>query len=275
MNKLILTLAVATFLAAISAQAGYSTGLIVSYAGSAGAMSSTVQDASVLTFDGMHSANSGHQSNLNWSGVGTIDSVYVRTANQYGGANNTDYAVQSSSSGLGDTPKTTLTLNHSSSYFGLWWSAGDAKNVLDFYSGGTGGKLVAQFVTADLGSLPATYRGNPNTGSNRGADGNEYFSFLNFFGNGVSWDTVVFSNLGSSGFESDNWTSRVAAWGSGPHDSGPLPGVPVIEINGTTVSTISSVPEPGNFTSTLMIGFIGSLSAGVMALRRSKNQIKA
>ena len=261
-------LAVLAILGATSAEANYATGLIVSYAESVGAMTTSVQDTSVLDFNSML----GHNSNYNWAGVGTIDSVYVKTSDQYGGAGNSYYAVQSSSSGLGSTPVTKLTLNQSSSYFGLWWSAGDNNNVLNFYSGGTNGTLVAKFVTADLGTLPSAYKGNPNTGSNHGKDGSEYFSFLNFYGNGVSWDTIVFSNVGNSGFESDNWTSRVLPWGSGPHDSGPIPGVPVVVINGTTVT---SVPEPGNFTSTLMIGLVGSLSAGVMALRRSKNGIKA
>ena len=41
---------------------------------------------------------------------------------------------------------------------------------------------------------------------------------------GTSWNSIVFSNLGSSGFESDNWTSRVNGWNPTVDT---LPGTPV------------------------------------------------
>ena len=265
-SKFILTLAISAILGATSANAGYATGLIVSYAESPGSMNSSLTGTSVLNFD---SLPLGLNTGVTWTGVGTIDKVYTLTADAYGGAGGSHYPVQSADNSLGNIPVTTLSLNTKSGYFGLWWSAGDAHNSLDFYNGAS---LVASFVTADLGTLPSTYKGNPNSG-HLGQNSSEYYTFLNFYGNGVLWDKIVFSNNnGTSGFESDNWTSRVAPWGSGPGESGPVPGVPVVVINGNTVT---SVPEPGNFTSTLLIGLVGSLSAGVMALRRSKSQIKA
>ncbi len=41
----------------------------------------------------------------------------------------------------------TLTFNGPQSYFGMWWSAADVNNTLQFYSGGT---LLATYTTASL-----------------------------------------------------------------------------------------------------------------------------
>jgi hypothetical protein len=45
---------------------------------------------------------------------------------------------------------TTLTLTTPQRYFGSWWSAGDPKDVLSFYSGST---LVETFSTSDIVSF--------------------------------------------------------------------------------------------------------------------------
>jgi hypothetical protein len=175
--------------------------------------------------------------NVSWKGVGTFDQLYIKSADNYGGAvdaKNPDgsrYSVQ----GVGTSVSTsTLKLDKASSYFGMWWSAGDAKNVLDFYSGKT---LVAEFTTASLmDPLPAEYDGNPR---NRMLDSWEPFAFINFMGDPTtSWDKIVMRNDGSSGFESDNYTSRVAAWN--PLVDGALPGVPVSIVSGTKTTKVTA-----------------------------------
>ena len=132
--------------------------IIVTY-GAPGAMSSSVPDAQVENFN--DPSLLGKDNNLGWSGVETISSVYIRTADMYGGAKDSDYAVQSKWVGEpNEVPSTTLALNTPNAYFGLWWSAGDANNVLFFYEGN---QMVAQFTTAQLlADLPASYNGNPN-----------------------------------------------------------------------------------------------------------------
>ena len=76
-------------------------------------------------------------------------------------------------------PTTTLTLNTPSSYFGLWWSAGDATNRLQFFNGSD---LVADFTTATLLTvLPDTYRGMPS-GAFAGQNIGEKYAFFNVYG---------------------------------------------------------------------------------------------
>lgn len=199
--------------------------MIITTAEGSGAFNTTLGNTSVENFN---SLPTGANRNVSWSGVGTIDAVGVLNPNVYGGAPDangagaTRYAVQSTSGSLGGIGKTTLTLNTPSSYFGLYWSAGDPYNVLDFYNGNN---LVAHFTTANLmNKLPSSYNGNPDS-LYLGQDRNEKFGFINFMGSaGTSWNSVVFSNLGSSGFESDNWTSRVNGWNPTVDT---LPGTPV------------------------------------------------
>ena len=47
----------------------------------------------------------------------------------------------------------------------------------------------------------------------------------------------MLTNDGSSGFESDNYTTRVAAWD--PLVDGALPGVPVAIVEGTTTTKVT------------------------------------
>jgi len=241
--------------------------LIVTVAEAAGDMSTSVPDAIVQDFNSLPADSI--QNNVAWIGVGTVNQVYVHSADQYGGANDSNYAVQSTGGEAAGISKSVLTLNSASSYFGLWWSAGDSQNLLQFYSGGTNGTLIAQFVSGDMKNLPNTYKGNPNTDpAQAGLDSAEYFAFLNFYGTtGDTWDTIVFSNQGTSGFESDNWTSRVLPWGSDPKDHGPMPGNKVLSITGTSV-TVTPVPEPSNAMAMLL--FSGCIGAAGAAYRRLK-----
>ncbi|MEI6561556.1 MAG: hypothetical protein WCO68_05655 [Verrucomicrobiota bacterium] len=256
-NKAILALGILSVFAFAQARAT----VIVTYAEAPGAETSSLVNASTFTFNDL---SAGIHTNVEWDDVGTFDKINILAANQYGGAGNTNYAVE----GLGSVSQTILNLDHSSSYFGMWWSAGDAANVLDFYSGANGtGTLLAQFTTANLlKTLPKAYYGNPNTGTNAGKDPSEPFAFINFFATaGSSWSSVVFKNSSSSGFEGDNYTSRVAVFNSAT--DGPMPGVVLEAINGTKEVYLAQAPEPN---ATLAMLLLGGLSAGGSCLRRFK-----
>ncbi|MBL9157102.1 MAG: hypothetical protein JNJ70_06515 [Verrucomicrobiales bacterium] len=207
--------------------------LIVTYAEDPSLNQSSLGGTQVFDFNTM---SIGYQKNVSWKGVGTFDQLYINKADAYGGAADATnpkgslYSVQ----GAG-TPVTssTLQLDIASSYFGMWWSAGDPRNVLSFYSGE---KLVGTFTTSSLlNLLPSTYDGNP---INRKINSGEPYAFINFYGDEkTTWDRIVLTNDGSSGFESDNYTTRVAAWD--PAKDGALGGVPVAIVSGTTTTAVT------------------------------------
>ena len=244
--------------------------MIMTY-GDPGVTGSSVGNVSVFNFD---SLSLGVHSNVPWSGVGSFDALSIAAANLYGGAadaaypNGSPYAIQSTSGALGGVSRTTLTLSTPSSYFGMWWSAGDSANVWTFYSGGN---QIAQFNVANVTSaLPAAYFGNPTPGPNHGADAREAFAFINFYGYaGTTFDRIVMSNPQGSGFEYDNVTVRVGAYGTNPGDRSTLPGVPVSHVvnNGaeivfspsTPAISTQPVPEPAVFPILALAG-LGALS---------------
>jgi hypothetical protein len=221
-------------------------GMIVSTAEGVGAFNSTLSGTKVQTFDDLV----GHNTNVTWEGVGTFSELNVIKADQYGGAPSKDsptgtpYAVE----GIGKVGETVLKLNEATSYFGLYWSAGDAANNMKFYSNGV---LVADFTTSNLMNLlPKSYYGNPiEEGWNSGANGGEPYGFINFIGDeNTSWDTIVFGNTHGSGFEADNYTVRTNGWN--PTTDGALPGDPMVYVQSTdgkqTVSQISDVSVKGD-----------------------------
>jgi len=261
--------------------------LIMTYAEQPGVQVSTVADTTMFNFDSLPTGKLAK--NVDFLGAGTIDKVYVIPANQYGGAadtaypNGSPYAVESSSSGLGANQTTTLTWNQPSSYFGMWWSAGDPNNYLYFYSGTN---LVGEFDTKWLDQkVGKSYYGNPVPGSNYGKDSGEAFAFINFYAvGGATFDKIVLSNPGTSGFESDNWTVRAAAYGTVAGDGSTLPGVPVQEVNGTNVTvygsgtvavsddghpltSVASVPEPGLWQLLIIGGIAGLVWHRIRMLR--------
>jgi len=228
-----------TFILASCAAISSHAAVIVTYAEDPAAMNSSLSGTQVFDFN---TTAIGRTTNVSWSGVGTFDQLYVKAADAYGGAtdathpNGTRYSLQ----GAGTSVLTsTLQLNQASSYFGMWWSAGDAKNVLDFYLGNT---LIGEFTTASLmNPLPAEYDGNPK---NRGINSGEPYAFINFLGDSnTAWDRIVLRNNGSSGFESDNYTSRKTAWN--PSVDGALPGVPVSLVSGTKTTSVTKTSLAG------------------------------
>ena len=257
-------LAFAFTLVAVGETLSYAVSSMVVTYEAAGVMSSPV--ASSYTYD-FNSIGTGTKSNVSWTGwggTGTFTSVKVNPVDVYGGANNSNYAFSSEST------KTTLTLSTGVSYFGMWWSAGDAGNILDFYSGAT---KIFTFTSSVLNGLSASYYGNPNTGGNRGGNSAEKYAYINFFvQSGSQIDKII---ARGSNFESDNWTMRDPAYGLVAGDEATLPGTAVAQYNvndagsQTTVTDVSqidnaAVPEPSSL-SLIALG-LGSL----LALRRCR-----
>jgi len=142
--------------------------------------------------------------------TGTYSGNIVKTAaNEYGGAGGTGYFADVSNH-LSYTLD--LTANGTSSapgvnYFGLWFSALDAGNLLQFYEDGT---LLYSFTPSKfislVGACPSgSFCGNPNSDYS-GKDTSEQFAFLNFYDTSGYFDQIVFTETTSAGFESDNHT---------------------------------------------------------------------
>ena len=194
----------ACLVAVVPLAAGFPTlaraGVVLSIE-AAGAQTSTVPGVTTETFN---SFSTGNYSSLS-TNVGTLTSsgeFAIVPADVFGGAggagNYFSVGAQSGSASL-----VTLALNGPQSYFGMWWSAADVNNTLQFYSGSN---LLETFTTASVfANIPGNYFGNPNGGGDSG----EPFAYLNFNGSlGTTFTSVVFSNSGSTGtgFESDNWS---------------------------------------------------------------------
>lgn len=173
-----------------------SYGLIVFTIENPGVQQTTVAGAVTETFDTHALGAMGTFNSPTIPGTFTGGSVLV--ADQYGGANGTRYDL--AASGVGSS--STLTLNTPQKYIGLWWSAGDAGNILEFYD--SSATLLSSFSTASiLGLLPATYRGNPNPPAGRNTG--EAYAYLNFTATGSdSISRVVFRQTTGGGFEIDN-----------------------------------------------------------------------
>ena len=171
---------------------------------------------------------------------GTYSGGFVSVgANAYGGVGGVGNYPEVSR-GTGSTGGSyTLQLSWTSAvpgvnYFGLWFSALDAGNMLQFYDKGS---LVYQFSPADFINLVGActagnkFCGNPNNPYDPG----QQFAFLNFFDTNGFFDQIVFSEpTGNAvdGFESDNQTVGYM-------------NPPAVD-SGTRIYS-SSTPEPGTF----------------------------
>lgn len=152
--------------------------------------------------------------------AGVANGIGIEAADQFGGANNTNYMTFGAQTGT--SAAIALTLTTPRSYFGFWWSAGDANNGLTFVD--VDG-LVARFSAADLVSVlspvsgtvtavngtvynNSSYYGNPNASAGRNTG--EAYAFVMFFFTDTTIRKIVFDNSGSigTGFESDNHTVR-------------------------------------------------------------------
>ncbi len=219
-----------------------SWGALIVQAEKPGVQTTTVENASTYSFENL---GTGSHANVTYDfgGItGTYDQLYITNANAYGGANSSVYPTADYN--VGGVNSYSLTLSDSVNYFGMWWSAGDGSNLLEFYLGNT---KVAQYQTSTtMGALPDSYYGNPNTGDNKG----EPYAYLNFYGtNGTVFDKIVFSTTTAGpGFESDNHALlKVATPGDG--------------------MDVSDVPEPSTYA------LLGSAAVVLGILR--KRQAKA
>jgi hypothetical protein len=164
----------------------------------------------------------------------------------YGGAGGSGYYPTVSDASY------TLTLTASGdvpgvNYFGLWFSALDAGNQLQFYEDST---LLYTFTPAMfqtlVGACPGSaFCGNPNNGDDPG----EQFAFLNFFYEGGYFDKIVFTETTSAGFESDNHTVAYLD-----------PPVP----SGTVIEDDPPAPEPGSIA-------LVTLGAAVLVWRKRRS----
>ena len=165
---------------------------------------------------------------------GTYTGSLTRSlANEYGGADGTsDHFATVSNSSYTLTLTTTGTLP-GVNYFGLWFSALDNGNELQFYEDNTllytfTPTLFRSLVGACTGNTKSAFCGNPTTAF-KGDDGGEQFAFLNFFFEGGGYfNKIVFTETTGAGFESDNHT---VAYLNPPVPSGTL---------------IETAPEPGS-----------------------------
>ena len=162
------------------------------------------------------SVTSNYQWVANGTTIGSYNNISARTADNFGGSIDptsnsarSNYTTVNPNSSLGGLTSSTLTLAADQKYFGLWWSAGDVNNKLEFYNASN--QLVGSFVSSDITAairrLPtatqSSYAGNPTQTSKTNTG--EYYAYLNFFATGnTTFNKIVFTNLTSTGFETDN-----------------------------------------------------------------------
>lgn len=162
--------------------------------------------------------------------------------NQWGGANESKFITQKQ---LESIRSYRIKVDKNQSYFGFWWSAGDAYNKITFKKNG---KEVASFKTSDLvdfieasaATNTADYYGNPNPSylDFDGGHKNEPYAFVNVFFQNEPYDEIVVATLteGGAAFESDNHTFAAKKQ----------------EIRGTIV--LNSAPTANGDTATTIIG---------------------
>ncbi|MEH2161395.1 MAG: hypothetical protein V7K38_10185 [Nostoc sp.] len=221
------------------------------------ANSSNLVNTHVDTFDGETTGYSatGFQWKDGATTIGSYNNGLINNANQYGGAGGSGKYFDVDTNIGSKQSVSTLNLTTPQSYFGLWWSAGDANNVLTFLSQG---KVAFSMTTADVVnyiaglSNKASYYSNPNS-QFKGQDSGEPFAFINFYDVSGTFDQVQFTNVGGTGFESDNHTVATS----------------YKDITGNVVTR--AVPESSSLLGVFVIGFVGA--ASVMTRRVNKKSV--
>ena len=220
---------------------------LMAYISAPGVQTSSVASTSGALTETFNSLPLGNQTTPYASAIGTFQfsstaQGAIIAANQFGGANGSQYMSFGAQSGT--SAPITVNLNGNYNYFGFWFSAGDSNNGITFYSKGT---EFARFSTSNILSLlsgptvtaingtkynSSAFYGNPN-GTNQ--DTSEPFTYVEIITSGT-FDTVVLDNSGttSTGFESDNDTVYAG--------NVTVPGSDVF------VSILTVVPEPSHYT---------------------------
>jgi hypothetical protein len=169
--------------------------------------------------------------------TGNISGTYssglvVTAADQFGGAGGTGSYADVTGPGSYTLTLIASDLPGGVNYFGLWFSALDLGNKLQFYDGSqleyTFGP--AQFISL-VGSCSTAggFCGNPS-GTYVEQDGGQQYAFLNFYDYGGEITSITFSEAAhDGGFESDNHTVGY---------------MNPIALDGTI---IPATPEPGTF----------------------------
>lgn len=225
-----------------------------------------------------------------WPGIGTTDIPCVATGvDTFGGAT-TELAVPTRG-GVGTSYATvngmtmTLTLNEPQTYFGLWWSAGNGANYLNFYSDDqlvgsfSCDTIISALTSQTLSSGGGTqytvqdYYGNPRDGSNSG----EPYAYLHVFASaGKTFNKVVFSG---DGFEFDNVTVAKGENDTGinlVHIDGPDPEPTATPTPTPTVAETVDLAETGGSDNSLPLSIfaLALISVGTVVLRLSKSKTK-
>ena len=228
-----LVAALAMALGTVSAAQAATAETVDFYLSGPNVMNTFTNGAIVETFD---TFTAGAACPTNWPTVGTISvsgsgaGCRIKNADAFGGATaGIGSAAVTRPSGNGTkyvsvepNSTVTLSLHQAETYLGFWWSAGDARNSIKLYSGGTDGKLVGTFSTASLVSMlnggtgsiesldgstydTCDYYGNPVRTTATCGGGREPFAYVHLVATGgLNFDTIVFSQGSSGGFEFDN-----------------------------------------------------------------------
>ncbi len=196
-----------------STLAGFAWSLLLTSAAHAGIVvtveaptvqASSAVDTQTIDFD---SQSTGYKGSQTFNLAGPLTATYsgdqfVIAADQYGGAGGIGnyLAIQSGS-------VVALNLSSAQAYFGMWLSAADSANQLEFYNGN---QLVGAFAATTIISSLAdpAYFGNPNP-QFAGQNPDQPYVFLNFYAEAASdmFDKIVFINLPlATALESDNHT---------------------------------------------------------------------
>ncbi|MBB5685487.1 PEPxxWA-CTERM sorting domain-containing protein [Sphingobium boeckii] len=182
----ILKLAAAAALATVSATGHAAVTLTVEAAGVQN--TTTAYTGGVATFNTLNGYNENVAVALGGN-TATFSRLNASTANVYGGANGSNFITVANDTVIG--------LSTAVNYFGLWASALDGGNAVEFFSNGA--SLGSFNLTAF--ALDSAYAGNPNGGGNAG----EKYAFFNF-NSDTKFDQVKLIQNGGGGFEVDNVT---------------------------------------------------------------------
>jgi hypothetical protein len=142
---------------------------------------------------------------------GTYSGVDIAAADLWGGAGGEGRYAQTFGS---------YTLSFTGlkpNFFGMWLSALDGGNVLEFYDGA---RLLRQFTASDFQLLTGTCNGGPYcanpTARFFGQAAHEPFAFVSFWVPTAGFDRITFRQLSPGGFESDNHIAGIVGQAPAP-----------------------------------------------------------